>query len=89
MWYNVDTTKYDERAALERFFLFWNEFVAKSELTGFKTYQEGWASGDLGGEHFIGALDLCLIKDALYEVPDELGMQLIREGKAIEEKEQK
>ena len=58
--YNVDTTKYDERAALERFFLFWNEFVAKAELTGFKTYQEGWASGDLGGEHFIGALDLCL-----------------------------
>lgn len=58
--YNVDTTKYNEKAALERFFIFWDEFVAKRELTGFKAIQEGWASGDLGGEHFIGALDLCL-----------------------------
>lgn len=84
--YNIDLEKYDERSGIERFFLFWDEFVAKRELTGFKVIQEGWASGDLGGEHFIGALDLCLIKDALYEVPDELGMQFIREGKAIEEK---
>lgn len=58
--YKVDTTKYDEKAALERFFLFWNEFVAKKELTGYKVYQEGWAKGELGGEHFIGALDLKL-----------------------------
>lgn len=65
--YEVDTTKYDEHAAVERFFLFWNEFVAKKELVGFKTLQEGWASGDLGGEKFIGALDLCLDRgDKIY-----------------------
>lgn len=58
--YKVDTTKYDEKAALDRFFIFWEQLIAKKELVGFKVKQEGWASGDLGGEHFIGALDLML-----------------------------
>ncbi len=58
--YNIDLEKYDERSGIERFFLFWDEFVAKRELTGFKVIQEGWVSGDCGGERFVGALDLCL-----------------------------
>ena len=58
--YDVDTTQYDEHAALERFFLFWKEFVEKNEALGFKVVQEGWASGVMGGEKFCGALDLKL-----------------------------
>lgn len=58
--YKVDTTKYDEHGALERFFLFWNEFVAKKELAGFEVKQESWANGIIEGENFCGALDLFL-----------------------------
>lgn len=58
--YDVDTTQYDEKAALERFFLFWNECVAKKELVGYQVKQESWASGEMGGEKFCGALDLFL-----------------------------
>ena len=80
--YNVDTTKYDEKAALERFFLFWNEFVAKKELVGFKTLQEGWVNGDISDVHFIGAIDLLIKKDPVFDLPDEMAQKLISDGKA-------
>ena len=81
--YRIDETKYHEHDALERFFLFWNEYVAKKEVAGLEVKQEGWTSGDLGGEHFIGALDLEVSTPLVLDVPDEIGNKLISENKAV------
>ena len=68
--HNIDLDKYDEKSGIERFFLFWDEFIASKEKNGYKVAQEGWVSGDLGGEHFIGALDVCLDNGEKVEVYD-------------------
>lgn|SRR5574344_590399 len=61
--YNVDETQFDERGALNRFFLFWEEMISKREKEGFKVAQESWANNNISGEEFCGALDVCLTKD--------------------------
>lgn len=73
--YHVDTNEYDEFGALERFYLFWDEYIAPREKEGFVVKQESWASNKeestkfsanpklLDGplnEPFVGALDLFL-----------------------------
>lgn len=45
--YNVDTTVYDEYAALERFYLFWENYIAPREREGFIVKQEDWATNKL------------------------------------------
>lgn len=62
--YNIDETVYHEHDALERFFLFWENRIASKEKEGYKMQQEGWANGELGGEHFFGALDLRVVNDS-------------------------
>lgn len=57
---NVDVEKYNEDAALERFFIFWEEFVAKRENEGWKVFKEAEVRNKINGEDFIGFLDLCL-----------------------------
>lgn len=58
--YKVDVTKYDEKAAVDRFFLFWNEFVAKKELAGYKVIPEFNCLDTIEGEPFTGYIDLLL-----------------------------
>lgn len=73
--YHVNTNEYDEFGALERFYLFWEEYIAPKEQEGFVVKKESWASnkedsskfsdnpklleGPLN-EPFVGALDLFL-----------------------------
>lgn len=58
--YDVDVTVYDEWSALDRFFVFWDEIIAKKESEGFVVKQESWAKEKILGEQFVGALDLFL-----------------------------
>lgn len=58
--YNVDETVYDEHEPLERFLCFWDKFVKPKELMGYTVKKESWANGEVDGNYFTGALDLCL-----------------------------
>lgn len=54
---------YDYKPAMEKFFVFWDKLVAPKEAEGWKISQEGWVKGEMNGEPFVGALDLCLEND--------------------------
>lgn len=51
---------FDETAGLERFFLFWKEFVETKESEGWIVRQEGEVKKEICDEPFIGKLDLYL-----------------------------
>lgn len=54
---------YNYDIPLEKFFLFWDYFVASKEKEGYKVSQEGKVNGEINGEKFTGALDLCIEND--------------------------
>ena len=58
----VDETKYKVREGLERFYIFWNEFVAKKEKEGYVVKKEQEINGTIMDEPFIGFIDLLLEK---------------------------
>ena len=68
--YNVNTDVYSYDSAMEKFFAFWEYFIAPKEKAGWKVSQEGWINGVLDGEHFVGALDLMISDENHIEIFD-------------------
>lgn len=85
--YNVNTTDpekefyFDYHPAMKKFFTFWDKLIAPKEAEGYQVSQEGWVNGEMNGEPFCGALDLCLESTEM-DLPDDIAQKLIAEGKA-------
>lgn len=60
--YNIDTEKYPVKYGIERFLVFWDNFIQPLINEGYVIKQEGWINGIIARTPFYGALDLYLEK---------------------------
>lgn len=75
----VDEEKFNVREGLNRFFVFWDQFVKPLESAGYNIEKETWVKATIENEPFIGAIDLFLGKETM-DLPDEIANDLISKG---------
>ena len=61
--YDIDIEKYSVHYGVERFLIFWNNFIQPLLDNGYSIQQEGWVNGIIARTQFTGALDVCLEKE--------------------------